>query len=1771
MDEAVRTRTAAKSRLTRSANKLKELLDDDVIDFVQISEEKSEFEIRLKSYDDAQRAVELLITDDLELEASIETSEDFREEKRSTFIEVQRTLETKAELTSSTSSVHEDIPPVQPRREKVNARLPKIELPRFRGDPSNWQPFWDKFLAIVDGSDLSPVNKFSYLQSLLQDEALACVAGFSLTDDNYESAKALLQKRFGSKEKIIFSHIQKLLSISQSKSNNLWSLYDQVQASVRSLENLGIRGDTYGVILTPMILHQLPSHIRLEWARSSEDKEGNLDFLLEFLFGEIQRRERSQVFSGESQQVLKEKRKTVQTVSSLVVNEQTKIKCAFCYRNHYSDKCELISGLSHEQRKEKVKALRLCFKCLGGHTAKNCDKKCYYCKGPHHSVLHIHNGRKQSVDGSSPADLSTVNSSKHPDQVNMFVAASDSSSFRGGADSGDTTPGILYSHSGTFNTLMQIVQTKIGEQKVTVLFDSGSDRSFVKSSTAAKLGLQPVKKECLSLSSFGGYEQSNNDCNVFSLKIGNTDLKLLGIQRITAPLYRAAVPKNIVDIIGKIPVRENLAKDNVLHVDILIGLDFYWEMIINGSTKIIETTSLVAQESKLGWFVSGSYNVSKANKEVTALFCNSNVEPSECTIRKCWELDSIGIDGEESNELLGSKVLNDFTKEIKMNGDRYQVGLPWKSEAHKEMLVNNICIAQKRLASLTLKLNSNPGLRDRYNAVFDDLEGQGIIEEVSLNEPNVNPVFYLPHRPIVRESSQTTKVRPVFDGSVKSLSGVSLNDCLDVGPKLIPDLLKVLLRFRRWQFGLTADITKAFLQIELRPEDRDVHRFLLNKNEKVRHMRFTRVTFGNSASPFLLNATIKFHLSKFEEDKTIRELKQNLYVDDWLSGADDEKELMEMMVKSEQILKEGSFPLTKWASNSPQVREKLKRLSECDQKETQKVLGMVWNTAADCFLFETCHEVSGLLFTKRKLLGLIARQFDPLGLLTPYTVSLKILFQDVWRAGHDWDTPLPDDVQDEIEGWVEGLGKINKWNIPRRITRQSWTGQKNSELAVFVDASEKAYGCCIYMKTFNENGPYVTLVTSKVRVAPLKRVTLPRLELLSALLGARLLNFVISALELPEDIPYTCWTDSKIAEGWIKGESSRWKQFIRNRVVEIQNLTSPSCWKHVPGKENPADLLTRGVTSNLLTQSDLWLHGPHWLLFYTSQPAVGTMLQDFADDEEMVFEERLSTVPVCSLAPQMTTLVDYERFSSFGKLVRVIALVLKFIRKLKKYPSPTGKSFALDENIGNARKVLLKDIQGRFYSSEIKDLKVNGTVGRNSSLLSLSPFLDSEGIIRIRGRLGHDPSLLYDEKHPVVMPKCHASYLLVRSQHELMKHVGVGTLVSALRNEYWIVSVRTLAKKVLGRCIQCRRHDSRAMDQVTAPLPKDRLTQAPPFSVIGIDHAGPLYCCDTGEEKLYILLFTCAVTRAVHLELVSSLNLEDFLLAFRRFVSRRALPSIVYSDNAKTFKAASLLIQKQFSHVTIHWKFICPLSPSWGGWWERLVRSVKSCLRKSVGRKSLNRIELETTLQEVEACINSRPLTQLDELGTTLSPSHFLIGRGTPLTSHELETFQQVVNLSAKKEYENSITDKFWELWKRDYIRNLPPLKSKKINNRLKINSVVLIRDQNLQKMAWPLGVVTKLHRGLDGLVRAVEIKTAKGTFTRSIQHLTLLEIDHLDSSGNEESPFPLDPSPDPKNNSSDNLDPDRLKPDGDYVTQKSSFSTSRFGRKVKQRDILDL
>ena len=417
--------------------------------------------------------------------------------------------------------------------------------------------------------------------------------------------------------------------------------------------------------------------------------------------------------------------------------------------------------------------------------------------------------------------------------------------------------------------------------------------------------------------------------------------------------------------------------------------------------------------------------------------------------------------------------------------------------------------------------------------------------------------------------------------------------------------------------------------------------------------------------------------------------------------------------------------------------------------------------------------------------------------------------------------------------------------------------------------------------------------------------------------------------------------------------------------------------------------------------------------------------------------------------------------------------------------------------------------------------------------------------MRVHGRLDLAPTLLYDEKHPILLPKSYVAYLIVRAQHILMKHAGVSTLITSLRNTFWIVSARTLAKKICKMCTACQRQDSRPCDQITSPLPEDRVKKSPPFSITGIDHAGPLFCAELPDKKLYILLFTCAVIRGIHIELVESLSFEDFILAFKRFSARRGIPSVVYSDNAKTFEAAHRYFQKVMGHVGLHWKFSAPLAPWWGGWWERLIRSVKSSLRKSLSQSLLSRIQLETNLHEIEACVNSRPLTYVEETGIPLTPSHFLIGRSSPMNPISVFGYtEEATDLKLRDQCQSQVLNHFWDIWQDKYIRNLPPMPIKKPNPNFKVGTIVLIREEGKTRLKWPLGIVTKTFLGKDGHIRAVELKTKRGHVTRALQSLHKLEMFEKE----EEIPQSL----------------------SDDSEEKKPIQTRR-GRLVKERQVLDL
>ena len=300
----------------------------------------------------------------------------------------------------------------------------------------------------------------------------------------------------------------------------------------------------------------------------------------------------------------------------------------------------------------------------------------------------------------------------------------------------------------------------------------------------------------------------------------------------------------------------------------------------------------------------------------------------------------------------------------------------------------------------------------------------------------------------------------------------------------------------------------------------------------------------------------------------VQELTENMYMDDWISGADDDLEACGMFQEADSIMREASMTLAKFGSSSDVVSDMLQKQFEDKYlgSDSIKVLGMKWLPQSDCFVFGGVDVPQDLMITKRVVLSLVSRLFDPLGFLNPFQVTAKILFQDLWKLSVDWDDPIPDELQLAFSTWITDLQLIKSWVIPRRYFDIPWREASQLQLHAFGDASERAYGACVYLRVSKPDRSFSsTLVISKVKVAPLKNLTIPRLELMGSLLCARLLVFVRKALKLSEDTVYVCWTDSMVALSWIKGESHRLKQFVGNRVAEIQSLTDTVCWRHCPG------------------------------------------------------------------------------------------------------------------------------------------------------------------------------------------------------------------------------------------------------------------------------------------------------------------------------------------------------------------------------------------------------------------------------------------------------------------------------------------------------------------------------------------------------------------------------------------------------------------------------
>ncbi|XP_043263590.1 uncharacterized protein LOC122403871 [Colletes gigas] len=448
-------------------------------------------------------------------------------------------------------------------------------------------------------------------------------------------------------------------------------------------------------------------------------------------------------------------------------------------------------------------------------------------------------------------------------------------------------------------------------------------------------------------------------------------------------------------------------------------------------------------------------------------------------------------------------------------------------------------------------------------------------------EPRGTEGFYLPHHAVIKPTSTTTKIRIVFDGSARSSTGLSLNDTLLTEPTIQDDIFALLVRFRLHTYVLTGDIEKMYRQFLIRPEDRRYQRILWRDNDdKIKTYELNTVTFGLSPAPFLAIRSIQ----QLADDERVEApvaatvLQRDLYVDDLLTGADTYTEAINLREQTIRLLKLGGLHIRQWASNEPRL---LTGLPEAQMHTkyfgdaTVKTLGVSWQARDDHITYSVDPNIETRV-TKRTILSTIAKIFDPLGLLAPVITTAKLLMQQLWQLQLAWNESLPASIHTEWTTYVKELPLLNRTSFERHVCQRAMHAVG---LHGFCDASERAYGACLYVRLASP---------------PLKVVSLARLELCGAVLLASLVSTIheINAFNFDS---VRLWTDSTVVLSWLRKEPCTLKTFVANRVSEIQQKTDIAVWHHVQSEDNPADLISRGQSSARILNDSLWRHGPEWL------------------------------------------------------------------------------------------------------------------------------------------------------------------------------------------------------------------------------------------------------------------------------------------------------------------------------------------------------------------------------------------------------------------------------------------------------------------------------------------------------------------------------------------------------------------------------------------------
>ncbi|XP_043263201.1 uncharacterized protein LOC122403641 [Colletes gigas] len=1581
---------------------------------------------------------------------------------------------------------------------QFRVKLPTIELPTFDGTYSLWLKFKDTFESLIHNNKaLGNIEKFHYLNSSLKGDAARVIQSLGVSELNYGLAWKALKDRFEDRNTIKHDHIRTLWDLpvlTKESYSGLRRLLDDMKNSLLALNALGEPTEHWDSLIIYLLTTKLDTVTIREWEQKQSNIASDVTLRDMTVFLEkhckyLEKTAKAKVVPSNKIAIINETRNTrFKNVAAHVANTRT--ECILCKAEHPLYNCTQFLKLSPGDRISRIQELRACFNCLQqGHRNMECTRGgCRKCSKRHHTLLHLDSGaHKPSV--------STNVSLSHKQTQNVNT---DTDTNR---PKEQITSHTYISHSRDNCTMLSTAVVYINDckghrQKCRVLLDSGSQSHFITDALIKKLGL-PCSTTNIRVSGIGNLARNlqYQSCVKLTSRFNGftTSISCLLLPKITGN-----IPSTHIDLSDlPIPAHIMLA-DPHFHqpgeIDMIIGAGMFWDLLCIGRHSLGPNYPSL-QKTQLGWIIIGNMTRAHLTTQTRTTCHVVTNQQLHNQVADFWKIEQCIDEGRliDKNHYCEKHFLSTSTRD---NDGRHVVAIPFKEEING--LGHSRQQAERRLLALERRLTKQPQIQQEYIAFMREYEELGHMTE--LNEEQREDGFYLPHHAIIKESSSTTKLRVVFDGSAKTTSGLSLNDVQMAGPVVQEDLLSIVLRFRKHRYVLSADIAKMYRQIRVRKEDRRFQKIVWRENSTlpIKTYELNTVTYGTTSAPFLATRTLQCIGEIYAEDSPAasRIILEDFYVDDLLTGTDCLEEAIKLKNDVSSILATSGFELRKWATNESRIlnpSDGIQSHVHITSDKEIKTLGLLWESQMDILRFLVQKPFEHRV-TKRTILSDISQIFDP-----PRT---------------DW------------------ASYYSSQNIITRTMAATTAEAEKIELHGFCDASQKAYGACLYLRTFN-NGQWTTkLICAKSRVAPLKVITLPRLELCGAVLLARLTRKVRQALRLSCDEYY--WCDSTITLAWLKSSPSKWKTFVANRTSEIQEL-SRGIWMYVQSKENPADIISRGVNPSSLVSATLWWNGPSWLERDTATwPAIEPHTTETPDVNE---------VQCAFIAVKKEHL--FERFSSFTRLLRTITYCLRFVKNVRirihnRIKVVNRSEDTTSVHTGYLSVKELKDIEIRLlqitqsdcFLEELKKLRTGQALPKSSTLRSLNPFLDETGLIRVGGRL-KEAQLPFNQRHPVILPsKHHLTKLLVAHEHLRLLHAGCQATLSSLRRRYWPLSGKILIKNTIRNCVRCFRTKPVTQEYLMGNLPAVRIIPTRPFSVCGVDYAGPVFIKEKIRtrvtSKAYLCIFVCFVTKAIHLELAIDLSTDAFLNVLRRFISRRGLCRSLYSDNGTNFIGArnellelgTLLrdskhnerVTKFLSDNQIEWHLIPPRAPHFGGLWEGAVKATKFHLKRVIGDTKLTYEELYTLLTQVEACLNSRPLYPLSDDPTDLSPltpGHFLIGDTlNALPGPDIRHIPE--NRLNRYQHIQRMLQHFWQRWNTEYLHQLQQRTKWQTASPspLAPGTLVVVKEDNCPPLQWRMGRITELHPGKDTITRVVSVKVSDGIVKRPVTKICILPID---------------------------------------------------------------